>query len=146
MSPELFRFYLTSVDPLEYAGLLLKRTLFAGTDLLSEPYPITARAFRKAVQHYAVQILAFPFRRDLSSMPEPEFRDYLYGWLLRTLGYFEHGRLDFLYHVVRAHFGDRHPESKDRFQLTMLIADDLAAAIECKCAAVPDESSRSRQA
>jgi hypothetical protein len=125
MDPNVFKFYLSSVDPLEYLSLLRGRIIFAGADPLSTPYPISASAFQSSVRYYAAQMLTYPYRREIPSMPSGQFRDLLYAWFLLTLRYFEDGRMDFQYHTLREYFGSRHCETQDRFQLLHGIADDL---------------------
>jgi len=127
MDADLFRFYLSWVDPLEYFTLLLSRKIFSGSDPLAQPFPLGERGLRSTVQHYSVQMLSFPFRRDLDTMPEGEFRDCLYGWFLRTLRFFEDGRMDFAYYSsLREYFGTRHAETGERRALLLAVADDLA--------------------
>ena len=126
MDAEVFRFYLCSVDPLEYFGLLRGRTVFHGSDPLSQPYPLTETSVLGTVRHYTVQMLTFPYRRELNSISAADFQGLLYGWFLRTLRYFEDGRMDFQYHTLREYFGHRHLETEiDRFELLHGIADDL---------------------
>lgn len=127
MDRTLFRFYLCYVDPLEYFSLLRGRTCFHGDDPLFEPFPLSQRALRQTVRSYAVQILTFPYRRAVAKMPEDEFRNVLYGWLLRTLCFFEDGRMHFPFDELREHFGQRHLETaKDRDALLLGICDELS--------------------
>jgi hypothetical protein len=128
MDLPVFRFYLCHVDPLEYLGLLRARTTFRGPDVLATPFPLSRRMLRDAVRHYAVQMLTFPYRRELGAMDAGEFRDLFYGWFLRTLRFFEDGRMEFQYHVLRDYFGSRHLDGggETRTALLLDVADDLA--------------------
>lgn len=128
MDPCVFRFYLCFVDPLEYFSLLLGRTCFSGADVLAEPFPLSRRALRQSVRHYAVQMLTFAQRRDLETMPAGDFRNFLYGWYLRTLRFFEDGKMRFPFECIREYFGKRHLETETRDRRTLLlgIADELA--------------------
>jgi hypothetical protein len=128
MDLPVFRFYLCHVDPLEYLGLLRARTTFHGPDVLATPFPLSRRMLRDSVQHYAVQMLTFPYRRELDEMTTGEFRNLFYGWFLRTLRFFEDGHMDFQYHVLRDYFGSRHLDGggETRTALLLDVADDLA--------------------
>ena len=105
MDINVFRFYLSFVEPLEYLTLLRERTVFYGADPFSPPIPLMEQAFVGSVKHYAVQMLTCPYRRDLGTMPDGSFRDLLYGWFLRTLRFFEDGKMDFRYESLREYFG-----------------------------------------
>lgn len=122
MNEDVFRFYLTSVDPLEYFTLLRNRAILEGEDPLRVPFPMAGQALRETVCHYAVDLLTFPYRPGLDALPEKQFRDLLYGWFLRTLKYFEDGRVTFDYHLLREHFGRRYEEGEPRFALMHGIA------------------------
>jgi hypothetical protein len=128
MDISVFRFYLSFVDPLEYLTLLRERTVFYGADPLSPAFPLSERAFLGSVKHYAVQMLTCPYRADIGTMPDGSFRDLLYGWFLRTLRFFEDGKMDFRYESLREYFGARHKEAPgpERARLLAGIADELA--------------------
>ena len=126
LSPEVFRFYLCFVDPLEHFTLLRERTIVEGIDPLAEPIPLSHSALRETVCHYAADMLTFPYRAGLDTMPAAQFRHLLYGWFLRTLKYFEDGHFTFEYDRLREHFGARHEESAPRFALVHAIANDLS--------------------
>ncbi len=126
MDGDLFRFYLTFVDPLEYLELLRGRTILQGEDPLRERWPLSRRALRETVCAYAVDMLTFPYRSHVASIPDREFRDLLYGWFLRTLRYFETGVFTFDYGRLREYFGARHAEDLPRFPLLCAIAAELS--------------------
>ncbi|MEP7362523.1 MAG: hypothetical protein ABI972_04640 [Acidobacteriota bacterium] len=127
MNAEVFRFYLSFVDPLEHFTLLLGRSVHEGTDPLHDPFPLSKSALRETVCHYAVDLLTFPYRPGLATMTDRQFRDLLYGWFLRTLKYFEDGKFTFSYDELRAHFGPRYEESQARFPLLHSIAADVSS-------------------
>lgn len=126
LSPEVLRFYLCFVDPLEHFTLLRERTIAEGVDALVDPFPLSEAALRETVCHYAADMLTFPYRAGLDTMPATQFRHLLYGWFLRTLKYFEDGRFMFEYHGLREHFGARHQEDAPRFVLLHSIAGELS--------------------
>jgi hypothetical protein len=68
MNSEVFRFYLSFVDPLEHFTLLGGRSVLEGTDPLREAFPITHAELRETVCHYAVDLLTFPYRPGLASL------------------------------------------------------------------------------
>ena len=104
------------------------RSELRGSDVLATPFPLSRRMLRDAVRHYAVQMLTFPYRRELGAMDAGEFRDLFYGWFLRTLRFFEDGRMEFQYHVLRDYFGSRHLDGggETRTALLLGVADELA--------------------
>ena len=130
LNEDVFRFYLCYVDPLEYFTLLRQRSILSGIDPLREPLPLSQSALHETVCHYAADLLTFPYRPGLDSLPERQFRDLLLGWFLRTLKYFEDGTFTFEYHLLREHFGVRHDETGPRFQLLHRIAGEVAARME----------------
>jgi hypothetical protein len=128
MDLPVFRFYLCYVDPLEYLGLLRARTTFHGPDVLATPFPLSRWTLGDSVRHYAVQMLTFPYRRELDAMTAGEFGNLFYGWFLRTLRFLEDGHMEFDYHKLRDYFGSRHLDSggETRTALLLSVADDLA--------------------
>jgi len=128
MDVNVFRFYLSFVDPLEYLTLLRERAVFYGVDPLATAFPLSEKAFVDSVKHYAVEMLTCPYRRDLGKMPDRAFRDLLYGWFLRTLRFFEDGKMDFRHESLRLYFGTRHmePPADERGRLLLKIADELS--------------------
>jgi hypothetical protein len=125
-NPTVFRFYLSFVDPLEYFALLRERTICCGEDPLREPFAMTESALRDTICNYAIDMLTYPYRKDLAKLSARDFQNVLYGWYLRTLRYFEEGTLDFNYCTLREYFGDRHSEDVDRFPLLRGIAAELS--------------------
>jgi hypothetical protein len=128
MDPVVFRFYLCHVDPLEHFALLQGRTLFSGPDILADPFPMSESALRDCVRHYAVQMFTFPYRRELAGQADLRFRDLLHGWFLRTLRFFEEGRMIFDFDLLREYFGTRHLESRapNRSELLLSVLDELS--------------------
>jgi hypothetical protein len=124
--PNVFRFYLCFLDPLEYFSLLRERTLFHGEDPLREPFGLTKSALRDSITHYSVEMLTFPYRAGLAGLSDGDFRNFVYGWYLRTLRYFEDGIVDFDYYSLRQHFKNRHSEDVGRFPLLHGIAGELS--------------------
>jgi hypothetical protein len=128
MGIDVFRFYLSYVDPLEYLTLLRERTVFYGVDPLATAFALSSKAFVDSVKHYAVEMLTCPYRHDIGKMPDSAFIDLLYGWFLRTLRFFEDGKMDFRHESLRIYFGTRHMETPaaERGRLLFRIADELS--------------------
>ena len=124
--PNVFRFYLCFLDPLEYFSLLRERTVFQGEDPLREAFALTKSALRDSISHYSVEMLTFPYRAGLAGLSDGDFRNFVYGWYLRTLRYFEDGIVDFDYYSLRQHFKNRHSEDVGRFPLLHGIAGELS--------------------
>jgi hypothetical protein len=126
-NPTVFCFYLSFVDPLEYFALLRERIVCYGEDPFREPLAITESALRGTICNYAVDMLTYPYRKDVATLPAKDFQNILYGWYLRTLRYFEEGTLDFNYCTLREYFRNRHPADQNRFTLLRGIASELSA-------------------
>jgi hypothetical protein len=126
-TPALSRFYFAFVDPVEYFAMLRERIVFLGEDSFLEELHISEELLRETVCQYATHMLTYPYRKESTTLSDSEFEHVLYGWYLRTLRYFEDGRLDYDYRTLRDYFGSRFSHRPSRFSLLHSIATELAA-------------------
>jgi hypothetical protein len=89
--------------------------------------------------HYAIDMFPHPYSASLRTSSDQEFRNLLFGWLLRTLRYLESGIVEFDFDKLRSYFEREHPEylqaaasldspgsPRARFALVKLVVGDLS--------------------